>query len=124
MSNLEEAAQAVLDRWDSPAWEWMPHGPTAALMADLRRALAAHREQQAEPVVEPEHWVITAKVGDIVSFRAPDLQKGDKVYPHPPVAGEVERLMTVLEIQDATIKALSARGQQAEPVVDGGNPSF
>jgi hypothetical protein len=48
MSELEKAAQAVLDRWDSPAWDWVPHGPTAALMADLRDALAAHR--QAEPV--------------------------------------------------------------------------
>jgi hypothetical protein len=48
MTELEKAAQAVLDRWDSPTWEWMPHGPTAALMADLRKALAAHREQ-AEP---------------------------------------------------------------------------
>jgi hypothetical protein len=50
MTTLEQAAQAVLVRWDSPAWEWMPQGPTAALMADLRRALAAHREQ-AEPAV-------------------------------------------------------------------------
>jgi hypothetical protein len=56
MTDLEKAAQAVLGRWDSPAWEWMPQGPTAArmadLMADLRRALAAHREQ-AEPVAIP-----------------------------------------------------------------------
>ena len=51
MSDLEKAAQAVLVRWDSPAWDWAHQGPTAALMADLRRALAAHREQQAEPVV-------------------------------------------------------------------------
>ena len=39
MSKLREAAQAVLDRWDSPAWEWLKQGPTAALMADLRAAL-------------------------------------------------------------------------------------
>jgi len=63
--------------------------------AFLQQVAAALRQaqQQAEPVdvqAEPEHWVITAKVGDIVSFRAPDLQKGDKVYPHPPVAGEAE----------------------------------
>jgi hypothetical protein len=46
MSDLVRAAQAVLDRWDSPKWEWSKQGPTAALMADLRAALA----QQAEPV--------------------------------------------------------------------------
>jgi hypothetical protein len=61
MTDLEQAAQAVLVaaqavlvRWDSPAWDWAHQGPTAALMADLRRALAAHKEQaelvQAEPV--------------------------------------------------------------------------
>jgi hypothetical protein len=49
MSDLEQAAKAVLDRWDSPTWEWTSQGPTAVLMADLRRALAAHRAQ-AEPV--------------------------------------------------------------------------
>ena len=38
---------------------------------------------QAEPVAEPEHWVITTKVGDIVGFVAPGLKKGDKVYPRP-----------------------------------------
>jgi hypothetical protein len=33
-----------------------------------------------------------------------------------PMGGEVERLMSVLEIQDATIKALRAALEQAEPV--------
>ena len=42
---LRAAAQAVLDRWDSPKWEWAKQGPTADLMAELRAALA----QQAEP---------------------------------------------------------------------------
>jgi hypothetical protein len=60
MTDLEKAAQAVLVRWDSPAWQRSPAGrSTAALMADLRRALAAHREQ-AEPVVDdkpvPDAW--------------------------------------------------------------------
>lgn len=39
MTSLREAAQAVLDRWDSPAWEWSRQGPTAELMAALRAAL-------------------------------------------------------------------------------------
>ena len=45
---LRQAAQAVVDRWDTPAWEWSEKGPTADLMAALRTAL----EQQAEPVQE------------------------------------------------------------------------
>ena len=41
MSDLRKAAEAVLERWDSPAWEWIKRGPTAELMAALRAALDA-----------------------------------------------------------------------------------
>jgi len=40
---LTLAAQAVLDRWDSPNWDWEKQGPTALLMNDLRRAIAASK---------------------------------------------------------------------------------
>lgn len=40
MDELRKAAQAVLDQWDSPAWDWQRRGPTADLMAALRAALA------------------------------------------------------------------------------------
>ena len=36
---LQIAAQAVLDRWNSPRWEWAKHGPTGNLMNDLRLAI-------------------------------------------------------------------------------------
>jgi hypothetical protein len=49
MTTLREAAQAVLDRWDSPKWEWH-QGPTAEVMNDLRRALE-------QPEQEPVAWV-------------------------------------------------------------------
>ena len=39
-SELQLAAQAVLDRWDSPRWDWAKQGPTADLMHALRRALS------------------------------------------------------------------------------------
>lgn len=39
--DLRAAAQAVLDRWNSPKWEWHKQGPTADLMADLACALGA-----------------------------------------------------------------------------------
>lgn len=54
MSNTEAlraAAQDVLDRWDSPQWEWTKHGPTADLMHALRAALA----QQPATGGSPEH---------------------------------------------------------------------
>jgi len=48
---LHAAAQAVLDRWNSPQWEWRMHGPTADLMHDLRAALGGSvaQEQPKEP---------------------------------------------------------------------------
>lgn len=39
MTTLHEAAQAVLDRWNSPKWEWAKQGPTAELMQKLKEAL-------------------------------------------------------------------------------------
>lgn len=54
---LKQAAQAVLDRWDSPQWEWAKHGPTAGLMADLRKAI------EAEPQQEPVAWVDERAIG-------------------------------------------------------------
>lgn len=39
-SRIRNAAQAVLDRWDSPQWKWLKQGPTADLMNVLRQELA------------------------------------------------------------------------------------
>ena len=50
MTKLRQAAQAVLERWDSPSWQWVMHGPTADLMAALRTALA-------QPEQEPVAWM-------------------------------------------------------------------
>lgn len=55
MSDLRKAAEAVLERWDSPAWEWMKQGPTAELMATLRAALAAPcLEVTVDPRLTPD----------------------------------------------------------------------
>lgn len=40
-TGLRRAAQAVLDRWNSPKWEWHQQGPTADLMHALHDALRA-----------------------------------------------------------------------------------
>ena len=40
MTTLRQAAQAVLERWDSPSWSWSVKNSTADLMAALRTALA------------------------------------------------------------------------------------
>lgn len=40
MAPLVEAAQSVVDRWDSPLWKDLPH--TGEFIDKLRQALAAH----------------------------------------------------------------------------------
>ena len=46
---LQIAAKAVLDRWNSPRWEWHRHGPTGELMTDLYVALLLPVEPTARP---------------------------------------------------------------------------
>ena len=41
---LVKAAQAVIDRWDTPAWKDVE--PTATFINELRKQVAAHRAQQ------------------------------------------------------------------------------
>lgn len=45
-NKIKDAAQAVINRWDSPSWEWDKKGSTANLIADLRNAIA---EAQPSP---------------------------------------------------------------------------
>ena len=48
MTPLQKAAQAVIDRWESPDWKDAPH--TAHYVAELRKALDAELAQSVEPV--------------------------------------------------------------------------
>ena len=48
MTPLQKAAQALIDRWDSPDWKDQPH--TAEYIAELRKALDAEIAQAVEPV--------------------------------------------------------------------------
>ena len=59
MTDLRKAAEAVLERWDSPAWEWKKQGPTADLMANLRKALAAEQPKHPGYIIG-SHWLETA----------------------------------------------------------------
>ena len=53
-TNLVAAAQAVLDRWNSPQWEWVKDGPTGDLMQVLRAALDAQFVYVApESIMQP-----------------------------------------------------------------------
>lgn len=51
---LINAAQAIIERWDSPMWNWGE--PTASLVHELRRALAEHQAQdEAKAAPQPPH---------------------------------------------------------------------
>jgi hypothetical protein len=49
MTDLRQAAKAVVDRWDTLLWSWSEKTPTAILMAALRKALE-------QPEQEPVAW--------------------------------------------------------------------
>ena len=80
-SALVNAAQAVLDRWDSPQWTWAEHGPTANLMRDLRRAIAAP-VAQAEPMHAVKNWMPCPKCGSFERCFCPrNMQGGAAIKP-------------------------------------------
>jgi len=81
MTPLQKAAQALIERWDSPAWKDQPH--TAEYILTLRKALDAEIAQAVEPVARVES--IMANGRPFIS-RLPGarLNEGDALYLHPP----------------------------------------
>jgi hypothetical protein len=75
---------------------------------------APKAQEQAKPVVEPPHWVITTKIGEVVGFRAPNLKKGDKVYPAPQQAEPVVPWYR----QFCSCPKCNEGPKQAQPVVE------
>ena len=55
-ADLRTAAQAVVDRWDTPLWKDVP--ATAEYIGRLRAALAAGQATAAQPVAEPADTVV------------------------------------------------------------------
>ena len=53
---LQQAAQALIDRWESTDWKDTPH--TAHYVAELRKALDAELAQSVEPVA----WTLTKTI--------------------------------------------------------------
>lgn len=105
---LQAAAQAVLDRWDSPRWKWQSQSPTADLMADLRKALAASPQPTATQPVASEFDVRRILL-DIVPG------DGDGLEVYAKSAQDVERKLTEMgqRIEDLE----SATPTQAEAMV-------
>ena len=60
MTPLQKAAQAVIDRWDSPAWKDQPH--TADYINELRKALKAE-------LARPESTAVSLMRAENVALR-------------------------------------------------------
>lgn len=48
-TRLRVAALAVIDRWNSPKWDWHKQGPTADLIAALSDALLQDNAESSTP---------------------------------------------------------------------------
>jgi len=79
---LQTAAQAVIDRWDSPSWKDQPH--TGEYILALRKALDAELQQAVETVAWYEHnpdldaWFLA------YSKNPNQYIKSRPLYLHPP----------------------------------------
>lgn len=92
--SLPACAQAVLDRWNSPKWDWHKQGPTADLMADLAKALDAY-----VPAADPALLV--------------DLGKWmHAAYDRPPQTPEVRGILARLDA------AIANKASAADPGSD------
>lgn len=98
---LQKAAQAMIDRWDSPAWKDQPH--TAEYVNELRKALDAELQQAVGPVLwitELDDPIICKTEFETATF-CEDDQRPIPVYLHPPqqaavTSGEREVLLHAL----------------------------
>jgi hypothetical protein len=105
MTPLQKAAQAVIDRWDSPLWKDQPH--TGVYIAELRKALEAEQAQAVEPIGYIRHADKTFWPHPECAVYASVSPSLAPVYAHPaqPVeqAQAVEPVATVQCINGVTI---------------------
>lgn len=79
---LQKAAQAVIDRWESPSWKDQPH--TAHYIAELRKALTAEMAQSVEPVAVFNGLVDSGEHGAFNLDMLKMIPRGAPLYLHPP----------------------------------------
>ena len=79
---LQKAAQALIERWDSPAWKDQPH--TANYIAELRKALDAEIAQAVEPVAVFNGLVDSGEHGAFNLDMLKMIPRGAPLYLHPP----------------------------------------
>jgi len=78
MNKLEQAAQALLAHWDTPAWKYLK--PTGDLMADLREALKVTEASISD------HKLAEQAEQEPVAYLSPN---GKALRPNEVTAGEI-----------------------------------
>ena len=79
---LQKAAQAVIARWDSPAWKDQPH--TGVYIEELRKALDAELAQSVEPYAVFQGLVDSGEHGAFNLDLLKMIPRGAYLYLHPP----------------------------------------
>ena len=71
---LQQAAQELIDRWDSPMWRYQQ--ATTDVIAELRKALTAEIAQSAEPAA----WAMCRADGLVLDVICPDEHESYESY--------------------------------------------
>ena len=79
---LQQAAKAMIDRWESPDWKDTPH--TAHYIAELRKALDAEITQSAEPYAVFQGLVDSGEHGAFNLDLLKMIPRGAYLYLHSP----------------------------------------
>ena len=82
MTNLQQAAQALINRWNSQAWKDQPH--TAEFVEQLRKALNDELAQSVEPYAVFQGLVDSGEHGAFNLDLLKMIPRGAYLYLHPP----------------------------------------
>ena len=100
MTPLQQAAQDLITRWDSPAWKDQPH--TAHYVAELRKALDAELQQSVEPVAFKQFLSDVITAAGLVTHGKQCKALGERISDgafqymlHPPQQATVKQYLKV-----------------------------
>lgn len=92
MTDLRKAAEALVDRWDTPAWKDAPH--TGVFIDALRAALEQLKQEEAKAAARRAAWADAAAwAADAAAWAAADAATWSKFDP----CGLLERLVAAGE---------------------------
>ena len=118
MTDLRQAAQAVVDRWDSFSWSWSEKTPTADLIAALRKAL----EQQAEPICPECKAAVLYECVACSSNNYPPKQQAEPVAMRLPKVGD--KVICLEDESLGTVESLTAGGSPDIAFNDGSRGTY